>query len=234
MSDRVQELLREFAQVTTPETSATPTFQQHGHGNTIVHITGNIDAPVTVLPMPPWQPVEDTLGRLLRQAKPWAYRWMCLYGVLAAIFILLRVAQVWSGQGSLSAADAWLRQHDYWFVCKDMLTAALMASVILVCWRAIAGPYTDSRPPGPQPPGGGFKRDSKAFEDAIEVASTSQFNCQNREEAAPFRKPTTFSLASARNRRNPCHSWASVPFHPVFSRLIPLLNLCVPAHSTYR
>jgi len=82
----------------------------------------------------------DTVGQLLERARPWWYRWLLVFGVLACSLPLLRIWQALQfSSWRLFDASAWLTAHDPLFLPKAVAVAALAATLwvyFLWAWRS--------------------------------------------------------------------------------------------------
>jgi hypothetical protein len=83
---------------------------------------------------------DDTLGRILRRAEPWANRYVRLMGGFGAILFAFKAYMVHRlvGGGFLEA-NAWINQHDPLLIPKIVGSAAFLAAMVLLLLLAITG-----------------------------------------------------------------------------------------------
>ena len=111
--------------------------------------------------------VDDTLGRILRRAEPWVYRYTRFFGGLGLFFLPIRVFMLYAAAGGLLKMPAWVAAHDPAWIFKFMGALAALAFLVL-CVVAL---YEDAKRRR------GLKRRSKTLEAGIVAGFILQTYC---------------------------------------------------------
>ena len=70
---------------------------------------------------------DDTLGRILRAAQPWASHFARTWSIIATVLLVLRLWQIHRMAGPMDAMNAWINANDPIFILRCLGGAAVLA-----------------------------------------------------------------------------------------------------------